>query len=82
MAHYLAGGEDQIGFSGEKIDDYSYTVAGPANDLVPLVRPVPAATRPVPRRTRPSARQRSQASSTRTSPGFLTCTSIRTPSCA
>ena len=30
MAHYLAGGEDQIGFSGEKIDDYSYTVAGPA----------------------------------------------------
>lgn len=30
MAHYLAGGEGQIGFSGEKIDDYSYTVAGPA----------------------------------------------------
>ena len=30
VAHYLAGGEDQIGFSGEKIDDYSYTVAGPA----------------------------------------------------
>jgi hypothetical protein len=81
MAHYLAGGEDQIGFSGEKIDDYS--TPSPA-----LLQPRPAGTSCTGSNSTgaathsPSARQRSQASSTRTSPGFLTCTSIRTPSCA
>jgi len=81
MAHYLAGGEDQIGFSGEKIDDYSYTVAGPATTSSRWY----VLYRQQLDRCRDAlaiGRQRSQASSTRTSPGFLTCTSIRTPSCA
>ncbi len=30
VAHYLAGGKGQVGLQSEKIDDYSYTVAGPA----------------------------------------------------
>jgi len=52
MAHYLAGGEDQIGFSGEKIDDYSYTVAGPATTSSRWYVLYRQQTRPVPRRTR------------------------------
>jgi hypothetical protein len=30
VAHYLAGGQGQVGLQGEKIDDYSYTLSGVA----------------------------------------------------
>jgi hypothetical protein len=30
VAHYLAGGKGQVGLQSEKIDDYSYTLAGAA----------------------------------------------------
>jgi len=81
MAHYLAGGRTRSGSAARR--------------STTTVIPSPGRQRPRPRwyvlyrsnstgaaTHSPSARQRSQASSTRTSPGFLTCTSIRTPSCA
>jgi len=52
MAHYLAGGEDQIRVQRREDRRLQLYRRRAGNDLVPLVRPVPAATRPVPRRTR------------------------------